>query len=863
MKQSLNIKINLIIILVVTTILVLFGTIEIIMIYSEMGKEQELALSKSTTGLARQLARSVFDYNREQLDSDIFNEMKDRDVYAIIVRDSLDNTIMSGKIRNQEWKIRDLDASDKLPAFFNKKLPIVFNDKELGTVEVYFSNKFIKEQIFKTITNRIITIVLLLVVTVITLSIVISVKVLRPIITLENTFNIISQGNLDQQIDTSRTDELGNLARSFAHMRDSIQTTISNLAEKNKELIESEERFRSLVQTAASVILCLSPDHRVIEINPEAERFYGCKREEVLGKNYLDLFVPEKEQDAIADDIKKVLSGEPTKGFENKVFAFDGSERALIWNISRMLDSKGEPIGIIAVGQDITERKRMEEALRISEEKYRLLVENANDGIVIIQDGVIKFANPRALKVAGYSANELITMPFIELVEEGDKNIIISRYKARLAGKELTSNYSFRIKNKSGEELWVDASSVLITWEGQPAVLNFLRDITEQRKLETLLQQAQKMESIGTLAGGIAHDFNNILASVIGYTELALDDVEKGSLLYENLQEVFIAGQRAKDLVKQILTFSRQVEQELKPLQPKFIVKEALKLLRASIPSTIEIEQNVQSNAFVMGDSTQIHQVLMNLCTNAAHAMEDKGGQLTINLSDIELDSEFVSNHPDLKQGPYINITVTDTGYGMPSDVMEKMFDPFFTTKEKGEGTGMGLSVVHGIVHSHGGTIYAYSEPGKGSIFKVFLPALERRLEAEDKVERPIPTGTECILFIDDEPTIVNMGKKTLESLGYNVTARTSSVDALKLFKEKTDRFDLVITDMTMPQMTGDNLARELMRIRSDIPVILCSGFSARIDEKQAMAMGIRAFISKPILKREIAETIRKVIDSS
>jgi CheY-like chemotaxis protein len=253
----------------------------------------------------------------------------------------------------------------------------------------------------------------------------------------------------------------------------------------------------------------------------------------------------------------------------------------------------------------------------------------------------------------------------------------------------------------------------------------------------------------------------------------------------------------------------------------------------------------------------------MNLCTNAAHAMEDDGGVLTVNLSDVELDSEFVSNHPNLKPGPYINLIVNDTGHGISPDVMEKLFDPFFTTKEKGEGTGMGLSVVHGIVRSHGGDIYVYSDPGKGSTFRVYLPAIERRLKPEERVERPIPTGTERILFIDDEPAIVNMGKRILKSLGYDVTTRTSSIEALELFKAQKGRFDLVITDMTMPQMTGDDLSKELMSIRPDIPVILCTGFSARIDEKNAMNMGIRAFVSKPILKREIAEAIRKVIDSS
>ncbi|MBU0987838.1 MAG: response regulator, partial [Proteobacteria bacterium] len=263
------------------------------------------------------------------------------------------------------------------------------------------------------------------------------------------------------------------------------------------------------------------------------------------------------------------------------------------------------------------------------------------------------------------------------------------------------------------------------------------------------------------------------------------------------------------------------------------------------------------------GDSTQIHQVLMNLCTNAAHAMDDKGGVLTVALVDIKRDSEFIYDYPDLKPGIYINLTVTDTGYGMAPDVLDKMFDPFFTTKEKGKGAGMGLSVVHGIVHSHGGSIYAYSAPGKGSTFRVFLPSIKRRLESEERIERPIPTGTERILFVDDEPTIVNMGKQTLESLGYDVVARTSSVEALEFFKTQPDRVDIVITDLTMPHMTGEDLANELLRVRPDIPIILCTGFSARMDGKKAMGMGIRAFVSKPILKREIAETIRKVIDSS
>jgi len=264
----------------------------------------------------------------------------------------------------------------------------------------------------------------------------------------------------------------------------------------------------------------------------------------------------------------------------------------------------------------------------------------------------------------------------------------------------------------------------------------------------------------------------------------------------------------------------------------------------------------------LMGDATQIHQVVMNLCTNASHSMRDEGGVLTVNLSDTKLDSEFISKHSDLSPGTYIMLTITDTGHGMPPDVLEKIFDPFFTTKEKGEGTGMGLSVVYGIVHSHGGTIYAYSEPGKGSTFKVLFPTIESLLISGEKIDIPIPTGHERILLIDDEPAIVNMGRQILESIGYEVVTRTSSIEALEYFKARPNNFDLVVTDMTMPKMTGEVLARELMKVKPNIPVILCTGFSARIDEKKAMAMGIRAFVSKPILKRDIAETIRKVLDT-
>ena len=429
-------------------------------------------------------------------------------------------------------------------------------------------------------------------------------------------------------------------------------------------------------------------------------------------------------------------------------------------------------------------------------------------------------------------------------------------------------NLEVKMRFKDGKIHTMLWSADPLDFEGQECLINVLTDITEHKlmqeekaALESRLQQAQKMEAIGTLAGGIAHDFNNILSAVIGYSELAMDEAPRGSILYRNLQEVFRAGSRAKDLVKQILTFSRQADQERKPVLVKLICMEALKFLRASLPASIKIRQEIKSEALAMADPTQIHQVLMNLCTNAGHAMRDKGGILELKLRDVKLEADQTAAYPELTPGAYLELTVSDTGHGIPPTIMERIFDPFFTTKGKGEGTGMGLAVVHGIVGSFGGAITVSSQPDKGSSFRIYLPAVERDPLPVPLAEEPISTGTEHILFVDDEKAIVNIGQQLLQSLGYKITTRTSSIEALELFRRRADCFDLVITDMTMPNMSGDKLAGELIRIRPDIPVILCTGYSSRISPEQALVLGIRAFVSKPVLKKEYAETIRKVLD--
>ena len=388
--------------------------------------------------------------------------------------------------------------------------------------------------------------------------------------------------------------------------------------------------------------------------------------------------------------------------------------------------------------------------------------------------------------------------------------------------------------------------------------------ISEKMKLETQLRQAQKMEAIGTLAGGIAHDFNNILFPVIGYAEMSLmNDMPEDSDVRRYLNEIIKGATRAKDLVQQILTFSRQQEQELKPLKVQFVIKEALKLLRSSIPTIIEIHQNIEKDCgLVMADYTQIHQVVMNLCTNAYHAMEEKGGILEVNLIKIELGVNDIPDKTDLKPGWYVRLSVSDTGCGVKNEIAERIFDPYFTTKEKGKGTGLGLSVVHGIVKGYGGEIKVHSEPGKGSIFEVYLPLVDTgKKEEEILIPKEIQGGSERILLIDDEEVIVTLSKQMLERLGYHVTAHTNSLEALETFQANPNKFDIVITDMTMPNMTGDRLAQELLNIRSDISIILCTGFSEKISKEKADALGIRALLLKPVAMRNLANTIRQVLD--
>jgi signal transduction histidine kinase len=401
------------------------------------------------------------------------------------------------------------------------------------------------------------------------------------------------------------------------------------------------------------------------------------------------------------------------------------------------------------------------------------------------------------------------------------------------------------------------------TEELRKAYESLKEETRERERAESQLRQTQKMEALGTLAGGIAHDFNNILAAIIGFSERAIDSIPEGSPARSSMERVFAAGLRGRDLVKQILTFSRRAEQKKQPLELGRVVRETLKLLRASLPSTIDIRTDIQGNlGLVLADPTQMQQIVMNLCANAGHAMRHTGGSISLELKDFRFSSPGDAPDPTMSPGNYARLSVRDTGEGMSSETIEHIFDPFFTTKAAGEGTGLGLSVVHGIVASHGGTITVASQPAEGSIFVVYLPMFieEGPRNSGDETD-PITGGHERVLFIDDEEDLAALGAGILTDLGYRVTSGTRAKEALALFRLDPSRFDLVITDQTMPDLTGIELAREILAIRDDIPVLLCTGFSQLVDAGVARAAGIKAFAMKPLTKKEIATTIRNVLN--
>jgi PAS domain S-box-containing protein len=647
------------------------------------------------------------------------------------------------------------------------------------------------------------------------------------------------------------------------------------------DLLYSKNKLNLIIDTSPIGICTVDHTGSFISTNLAYEKMLGYTKQELEGLSFYDITHPDH-RPKNRKLFHQMFSLE-TGGFqiEKQYIRKDRTSIDVSVYASAVNGVGSDKFGTAFV-EDITERKQIERDLLESQNdliKKEAFITSVMDNLPIgvavnsvDPDAIFTYMNDAFPKHWHTTREELLKDDnFWDAIFEDED------YRKHISAKVIDDCASGDVSRmhwdnipikKDGEVVaYVNARNTPFT--DNSVMISTVIDVTgrilaeqDRKKLEHQLQQAQKMEAIGTLAGGIAHDFNNILAAIIGYTELAKSSLPDGSDVIKDLNNVLKSGSRAIGLVKQILSFSRQDESEDILLQPAVIAGNVVDMIRPTIPATIDINVSVdRKTSPILIDPTKLHQIVMNLCTNAFHAMEETGGKLDISLKEITLAKDDLVNKPNTKPGNYIQLSVSDSGMGMTQEVKDKIFDPYFTTKGVGKGTGMGLSIVHGIVKSYEGYISFYSQVGEGTAFHVFLPVVDQDGVIDIEAQEVIPVGVERILFVDDEEILTEMGKDMLERLGYNVTTENSSIEALETFRYNPGKFDLVITDQTMPGLSGVDLSRMMLQIRHDIPIILCTGYSSIISEEKAVSMGIKRFVLKPLTRKDMASLIREVLD--
>ncbi|MHC1744212.1 MAG: response regulator [Syntrophobacteraceae bacterium] len=629
--------------------------------------------------------------------------------------------------------------------------------------------------------------------------------------------------------------------------------------QQTEALRESQSSFQTVSDGLPALIAHVGDDQRYRFANHAYAKWLGISPEQMIGRKVLEVW-GKRAHPRVEERIESVLAGRRVS-YEGSITLENGATRCYLAELIPQCSHDGKVIGYFVIAQDVTEQKEQQQkVLRLA-----TAIEQAGEGFLLVdREHAIRYANPAFEKLTGH--------PLEEIRNESIRTILSPRHDDAFYREIFETVLAGETWIGTIEQLRRDGSACVTETTVSPVqdpsgalsdYVVIVRDVSKLASLEQQVRQMQKMEAIGTLAGGIAHDFNNILAPIIGYTEMMLITGVLDSRLQRYLGEVLKAALRARDLVQQILAFSRQAELERTPVRVSLIVKEALKLLRASVPSSIEIQARVAKDAeplAVLADPTQIHQIVMNLCANARDAMQGVAGLMEVSLTCEEVEAGVTGPFRQTSPGSYVKLSVKDTGSGMDALLQTRIFEPYFTTKAPGKGTGMGLAVVYGIVKSLGGTISVESVQGNGTVFHVLFPCLRAKRESVEEAAAPLLTGNGHILLVDDEAMVVETTRRQLTRLGYGVTALTGAREALTAFAVRPEHFDLVMTDFTMPHMTGMELTRELLAIRPDIPIILCTGFSEDVSPEEAKAKGIREFLMKPLAIRQLAESLRRVL---
>ncbi|MDA8139879.1 MAG: PAS domain S-box protein [Desulfobacteraceae bacterium] len=639
-----------------------------------------------------------------------------------------------------------------------------------------------------------------------------------------------------------------------------IVTNITTLKKAQADLRQNKERFRDIIETMEEGYYEVDTKGSFTFFNAATLRLHGHSLDELMGMNYKQYIASPYLPEVRRRFIQMYQTGTPDEVMEYEIVRKDGTLRTIEMSAYPLKSSDNQTIGFWGITRDRTEKKKVQMDLQKSEEMYRLLVNNANDGVYITQQGRIEFHNPKMATITGYADQDLIQMDFAQLVHPEDREVVYQAHQHKLAQGKDPEVFSFRILNKSQEEVWVELNAIGITWMGKPAALNFLRDVTLQKRIEAQLLQARKMEAVGTLAGGIAHDFNNLLMGIKGNITIAMMDLSKENPIYEKLSAIEQYVKAGADLTKQLLGTARGGKYEAKPTDLNQLVDTSAELFGRT-KKEVRIHRRFEKELWTVEvDRGQIEQVLLNLFVNAWQAMPN-GGDLYLETQNVTL-NDFDVKAYGVAPGKFAKLILTDTGIGIEPQNLKRIFDPFFTTKSVGIGTGLGLSSAYGIISNHGGIITVYSEPGAGATFNIYLPASSKKLVEAVEPKKAIVKGHETLLFVDDEKGIVEVGCLLLQRLGYKVIVAHDGEQAVEIYRQQQDKIDLVIVDMIMPGMSGSDTFSALRAINPKVKIILSSGYSVNGQARSILDKGCNGFIQKPFSMQDISSKLREVLSS-